>query len=949
MSHDPINFIQKDKTVVFDVEKNVTKILPTTKRGPKGQGVPVGGAAGQVLTKDTATDYDTSWQNPAGGGGGLAYNDFSATAPVAYDSSGNYSIPQANTNTDGYLSSTDWDIFNSKASTSQLFSGNYSDLNDKPTLFSGQYSDLTSTPTIPDDLNDLSDNNNLLFSGSYNDLINTPSLFSGSYTDLTNKPTIPTNNNQLTNGAGYLTSFAETDPTVPSHVKTISTNDIANWNAAEQNVQSDWNAVSGDALILNKPIIPNSLNDLSFDVGGVSKTEFGYLNGATGGIQSQIDAKVDIAGDTMSGNLIIDTSGTSNITLDRGGDSNFAGLRYLTTDFEKWYLGLRNDNTEQFHIRDSINNLDAMRLIPGVVPEIDFLASLSLSNNISAAEYQLWNEADINVPYDVLKLQRSYNQNTVSGGDPYATLLQMRAPENSAEISAVDTANNTVTTLNPHLFSTGAGIIMQNIAGGVVPQGLIANYVYYARAVSSAVLSFHPTRNDALNNTNVIDLQSDGGGTNIVYLSTQEATLSLKRLSGTANEFMDLYANGYESGYQFGIRVQKRGVGAELRPFIIGNDDGSTQHILAYFDNLRNRVGINTASPGHKLDVDGDINTSGAYRVDGNRISTNDVIQSSTNLYSQWQEVINGVRTSLAYDDGAKGLAVGTSTPTHTYQFDGTEITGTGTVAIGPFDETITGTNTQFLSQVQVDDYLAIANGKLLHVVSVQSDTQLTVYDGLFAGFSNQAFTVLPSLFKLTLPTGGTAFAIDGRGLYNLGAGGKILAPADNSSAGVGYAITVSGGRASDGAGGISEVRGGGAGGTNQHGGHLVLAGGSGTGTAENGHIMLNGGGVFAPQQSITGIGAFYPQYSLPGATLDVKGSVNSQPVFRVQDSSGKSAIEADKDGAVSFKATSSVVTLNVLTTTQKNALTPHFGQIVADSDLNKVQFYDGTNWVSLN
>jgi Collagen triple helix repeat (20 copies) len=44
-------------------------------QGPAGPGVPVGGTAGQVLTKDTVTDYDTSWQTPAAGGGGVTVKD----------------------------------------------------------------------------------------------------------------------------------------------------------------------------------------------------------------------------------------------------------------------------------------------------------------------------------------------------------------------------------------------------------------------------------------------------------------------------------------------------------------------------------------------------------------------------------------------------------------------------------------------------------------------------------------------------------------------------------------------------------------------------------------------------------------------------------------------------------------------------------------------------------
>lgn len=49
----------------------VTVILESASEpGPAGPGVPVGGTVGQVLTKDSGTDYDTSWQDASGGGGG---------------------------------------------------------------------------------------------------------------------------------------------------------------------------------------------------------------------------------------------------------------------------------------------------------------------------------------------------------------------------------------------------------------------------------------------------------------------------------------------------------------------------------------------------------------------------------------------------------------------------------------------------------------------------------------------------------------------------------------------------------------------------------------------------------------------------------------------------------------------------------------------------------------
>lgn len=49
--------------------------------GPAGPGVPTGGTAGQVLTKSSATDYDTAWTTPDAA-------DLTGTLPVAHGGTG---------------------------------------------------------------------------------------------------------------------------------------------------------------------------------------------------------------------------------------------------------------------------------------------------------------------------------------------------------------------------------------------------------------------------------------------------------------------------------------------------------------------------------------------------------------------------------------------------------------------------------------------------------------------------------------------------------------------------------------------------------------------------------------------------------------------------------------------------------------------------------------------
>lgn len=60
--------------VWYDANANKSALSlpgPQGPAGPAGQGVPTGGTAGQVLTKNSSTNYDTLWQTPSGGGGGV--------------------------------------------------------------------------------------------------------------------------------------------------------------------------------------------------------------------------------------------------------------------------------------------------------------------------------------------------------------------------------------------------------------------------------------------------------------------------------------------------------------------------------------------------------------------------------------------------------------------------------------------------------------------------------------------------------------------------------------------------------------------------------------------------------------------------------------------------------------------------------------------------------------
>lgn len=177
----------------------------TNKPTIPAAGIPSGGNAGQVLKKASATDYDVHWVND------------SETLPSAYcTTSGNTAAKKANcslyvTQTNQYLQ-----VLIGSANTYQgALTLNINSAGAKPIYINGTVSS-SSNYTLPNGTYFVFYDGTNYYFRTDGKLPMKDTAFGGSYNDLADKPTIP---------------------------------------AAQ--VNSDWNASSGVAQILNKPTIPS--------------------------------------------------------------------------------------------------------------------------------------------------------------------------------------------------------------------------------------------------------------------------------------------------------------------------------------------------------------------------------------------------------------------------------------------------------------------------------------------------------------------------------------------------------------------------------------------------------------------------------------------------------------------------------------------------------------------
>ena len=294
----------------------------TGPTGPAGNGIASIAKTGNNGNTDiytiTFTDSTTSQFMVTNGSDGqdgvsptvMAVGEGSNVIITVTDGTGTHQYTIPTTSGEVTQLPTDWEatsgvqmILNKPDLATVATTGNYNDLNNKPTLFSGNYNDLTNKPTLFDgNYNSLTNKPNLATvatTGSYNDLSNKPTLFSGNYNDLTNKPNLFDGNyNSLTNKpnlATVATTGNYTDltnkPTIPAEannaILTIQRNGSSigtftadasvnkNINIAVPTTTSELTNNSG---FITASSIPGNVSAFTNDAGYVTTAQLGSSN-----------------------------------------------------------------------------------------------------------------------------------------------------------------------------------------------------------------------------------------------------------------------------------------------------------------------------------------------------------------------------------------------------------------------------------------------------------------------------------------------------------------------------------------------------------------------------------------------------------------------------------------------------------------------------------------------
>jgi hypothetical protein len=208
--------------------------------------------------------------------------------------------------------------------------------------------------------------------------------------DGTNYNPIPTNNNQLTNGAGYLTSYTETDPVFGASVAAGITNtNVTNWNTAYGwGDHSTQGYLTAEADTLATITARGATTTQNVEVGALTVNGNLTVTGTTTTIDT-VNVRVSDNEITLNNDVTATPTEDAGIEVERGLSTNVR-IRWNETA-DRWTF--TNNGTNYFNFPVQVSDLtNDSGYITGYT-ETDPVFTASVAANITSTDLSNWNNA----------------------------------------------------------------------------------------------------------------------------------------------------------------------------------------------------------------------------------------------------------------------------------------------------------------------------------------------------------------------------------------------------------------------------------------------------------------------------------------------------------------------------------------------------------------------------
>jgi len=592
------------------------------------------------------------------------------TAPISV--SGNtISISQSNISTDGYLSSTDWNTFNSKQNTITLTT----------TGSSGSATFISNTLNVPtytlNGLGGASATTTLTINGDSYDLSANRTWSVGTVTSVA-ALTIGTSGTDITSSVANSSTTPVITLNVPTASATnrgaLSSADWSTFNNKQETITLTTTGTSGAATLvgstLNIPqyqsVITNPVtgigvtNELTFwtsstSIGNLSTatypslTEISYVKGVTSDIQSQINSKqstitLTTTGSSGSATFVSNTLNVPTYTLTGlGGVPTTRSLTINGTSYDlsadrTWSVGTVT-SVAALTLGTSGTDLTSSVATGTTTPVITLNVPTASATNRGALSSTDW--STFNAKQDAITL-------TTTGTSGAATLVgaTLNIPQYQAALTNPVTGTGTTNELTYWTSSSAVG----SLSTATYPSLTELSYV---KGVTSAI----QTQLNAKQDTITLTTTGTSGAATLVG-----STLNIPQYSGGGS-------------MAIGGTVTSGTTGSIL--FINPTATLAQDNANFFWDNTNKRLGIGTNAPSYTFDIPAN-NTSaiqhrvGTFQVQSYSLNNGFV---SDNMYyngSTWTRTSTGYGYGLQFFNGQlclHGVATGSGSFTQNVKF----------------------------------------------------------------------------------------------------------------------------------------------------------------------------------------------------------------------------------------------------------------------------------------